>query len=153
MKICVKCNQEKKLESFPKNSSKKGGIEPYCKVCRSKYSKGKKYHLKYYKQNSEKCKKKVYATNTSIQSGVYGLFENGECLYIGESKKPYNRMIQHKTWIKNPLLEQKWNKSQPFLYLNLRQHNHIVFGIIEICDNHKEKEQYYIDIYKPLYNK
>ena len=57
MKTCIKCNIEKKLELFPKNRSKKEGIEPYCKQCRYKYYKKKKYHLVHYKRNPQKYKK------------------------------------------------------------------------------------------------
>ena len=152
MKTCIKCNIEKKLELFPKNRSKKEGIEPYCKQCRYKYYKKKKYHLVHYKRNPQKYKKAIYTQNTSIKSGVYGLFEKGVCLYIGESKKPYSRMIQHKTWIKNVETEKKWCPYQKKLYPQLRKHTHIIFGIIEECDNHKERERYYINKYKPLYN-
>ena len=152
MKECRKCKQLKIWEAFAKNRSLSDGYDNYCKPCKNEYNKSKKYHLKYYKKNTETVKKRVYKMQTSIKSGVYGLFEKGVCLYVGESKNPYSRMSTHKTWIKNIHTEEKWNPSKNNLYPKLRKHKHIIFGIIEECNNHKEREKYWIDYYQPKYN-
>jgi hypothetical protein len=69
MKICTKCNEEKKLDCFSKNKNKKDGFHTTCKKCMSNLSK------KYYKQNNQqknkyssdyyKNNKKEHITRTS----------------------------------------------------------------------------------------
>ena len=81
--------------------------------------------------------------------GVYAIYDNGECLYVGESSQLNNRISQHKTWVKNPL---STKKSIQYLYNNLSQHKHIIFGVLEETPNHKEREQYWINKLKPKYN-
>lgn len=34
MKVCYKCKEEKPFEKFSKNSSKKDGLQGYCKDCK-----------------------------------------------------------------------------------------------------------------------
>lgn len=36
-KYCTKCNEEKSLDCFSKDKSRKGGLQVYCKVCAKKY--------------------------------------------------------------------------------------------------------------------
>lgn len=47
-KFCKKCGHEKNLEEFYKDSSKKDGYRPDCKICR------KKYLRLYYQKNKKK---------------------------------------------------------------------------------------------------
>lgn len=49
-KICSKCQEEKSLESFNKQTTGKYGVESCCKKCKSVYKK------EYYKNNPEKAK-------------------------------------------------------------------------------------------------
>jgi hypothetical protein len=79
--------------------------------------------------------------------GVYGIFENQECLYVGESKQIRRRISDHKNGIKNPK-----NKLQSPLWINLGQYSNLEFKIIEETPNHKEREQYWINKLKPKYN-
>ena len=37
MKVCCKCKQEKELDAFSKNKSKKDGYNTYCRPCMSSY--------------------------------------------------------------------------------------------------------------------
>jgi hypothetical protein len=82
-------------------------------------------------------------------SGVYGIFSKGKCLYIGSSKAIYRRLIQHKTWLKNPN-----TAPNPNLYQRLQQYNCVFMGTIEnvTLENLIIKEKEYISRYNPLYN-
>jgi hypothetical protein len=86
---------------------------------------------------------------TKFGSGVYGIFSEGECLYIGSSKAIYRRLIQHKTWLKNPSIA-----PNPSLYQRLQLHSCVFMGTIENVnlENLIIKEQEYISKYNPLYN-
>lgn len=35
MKVCTKCNRELPISEFYKNSTSKGGYDPYCKECKA----------------------------------------------------------------------------------------------------------------------
>ncbi len=157
MKKCSKCSVELIVgENISPSQWKRYNYK--CKKCHYKYNKQRlqnpqnkakqKQHLtKHKEQNPDSGKYYVDKAHNKWGSGVYGIFENGKCLYVGESIKLYKRIVEHKTIIKYP--EKTY---QPKLYKALQQHNHIIFGIIEQCDNHKEREQYYINKLKPLYN-
>lgn len=158
MKICSKCNTEKPYTEFRKHSTTKDGFQSRCKICVGKASKkwykekGKtnnaSYGRKWRQENKQKAKELLYDWKYKYK-GVYGVFENGECLYVGRSKGINGRICQHKSFIKNP---ESCPKSHKKLYYKLQQHNHLVFGILEECENHKEREQHFIDMYNPMYN-
>jgi hypothetical protein len=143
-KICTKCKEEKPatLEYFSKHKKTKSGLNSWCRLCCTNKLKISKNYLS--KQNSEINYQWKYNTK-----GVYGIFENGECLYVGESKRINDRWSQHKSWIRNPEIAPESNK---LLGQYLSKHIHLIFGIIEECDNHKEKEKQYINQLKPKYN-
>ena len=163
MKTCRKCSIEKPLTEFYKNKAMKDGLQKKCKHCTLQYYQDNKQKvLQYYKDNPEVSKKavsKYYQANKekvqdTIKSwrndiqGVYSIWENGKCLYVGESRILKQRISQHKWLLKNP----EKAGSHSLLYYNLQQHTHLIFGIIEECDNHKERESVYINMYNPLYN-
>ena len=159
MKECKRCKENKSIDKYYKNKSTIDGLSFYCKSCtniRHKvYLQTKKGKIASNK-NSRKWRKEnrdyQHHLNKNYQykhKGVYGLFENGQCLYVGESIQIFGRWGYHKAGIKNPYKE---GLRQPELYKNLYTHKNIIFGIIEECDNHKEREQYWIDYYQPKYN-
>lgn len=123
-----------------------------CRKCSVELTEGVNcYSLKNKDYICKPCRLKL--TNTHLNwkkriKGVYGLFDNDNCLYVGESSIVNNRISQHKTYIKNPLGAKKIEQQ---FYFNLQNHN-ITFRILEECDNHKEREQYYINTLKPKYN-
>jgi CMP-N-acetylneuraminic acid synthetase len=144
-KCCSKCRIEKPqtTEYFGKNNSVPCGLSSWCRECTrnaikewAKTPKGKK--IKYH--HSSKWR--------NAKQGIYGIFEDNKCLYVGESSSLKYRLSFHKSAIKNPLMV----KYQRELYYNLQQHLNIDFRILEETKRHKELEGYYIDIYKPLYN-
>lgn len=163
MKTCSKCEQLLSLDNF---SKKKNSLQPWCKQCCKKQS--KIYNKQYYQNNIELCKKnnnQYYQLNTelikqqvnkiqnSIDAGVYMI----KCLingkrYIGQSVKPYRRKTEHFT---------KHQSSKSYAYNqnicnDLKQYGKqsFVFGIIEHCSPEQllEREQYYINLFKPEYN-
>jgi len=70
-KVCTKCDVEKLLEDFPKNSTRKDGHASWCKVCNSNWKKDNKEHISdynkaYIENNKEyvaELKKKNYDEN------------------------------------------------------------------------------------------
>jgi DNA-directed RNA polymerase subunit M/transcription elongation factor TFIIS len=108
----------------------------------------KEWDKKY--NNSPKAKQSYIKYSTQWGSGVYGIFENGKCLYVGESSTLKKRIDVHLYGIKKP----KSFIKKPFyytLYNNINKHNPVI-GILEETPNHKEREQYYINKLKPKYN-
>ena len=82
-------------------------------------------------------------------SGIYKITNTvtNEC-YVGSSVDVKKRWTEHKApsfWKKYPT-----NK----LYIDFQQYglDKFSFEILEKTDNLKEKEQYYIDLLKPIYN-
>tara|TARA_R110002096_G_scaffold167407_1_gene337353 strand:- start:3409 stop:3687 length:279 start_codon:yes stop_codon:yes gene_type:complete len=78
--------------------------------------------------------------------GVYGLWEDGKCLYIGSTTRMYKRWMEHRTNIKRSQCK------HTNIYPHLSKHSHIIYGMIEECDNYKEREVYYINTLSPSYN-
>ena len=134
-KACNECKVEKPFTSeyFSINKRIKSGLDGRCKNCKYKTT------------------KKWLKNPLNRKPGVYGMFENGICLYVGESKDIPRRLSQHKSWIKNPKLTLKQNNYRYKFYESLSKHN-IIFKILEKTDNHVEREQYYINKFKPIYN-
>lgn len=139
MKKCSECQETKELTEFFKNKKSPDGLEYKCKSC--KYQRTKKWYKNNLSRTIELNKKWKYKI-----AGVYAIFEKGECLYVGESKRVLDRFTDHKSGINNPKGKHKT------LYNHLTQHKHIIFGVLEETPNHKEREQYWINKLKPKYN-
>ena len=162
IKACNTCNKEKPFTSeyFSINKRIKSGLNGQCKVCKSKYLKKwysnnkehvSEYMKKWMEENYEHHQLNVKKYRYKVK-GVYGLFENGVCLYIGESTQLFGRLVSHRSCIKNPDSALSMNENRYLFYKQLSKHKHIISGILEETDNHVEREQYYINKYKPLYN-
>ena len=146
-KICNQCKEDISLSNFYKCQKAPDGYQWKCKQCQYTQHRengiGKKWYQKYkpqiIKHNREYAKQ---------GKGVYGIFSNGVCLYIGESGGLIGRLNWHKSNINSPGLDKptKWR------YDAISKHSNIVMGIIEETLNHKEQEQYYINKLNPLYN-
>ena len=159
MKKCSKCSVEKSLNNFQPRKDKKDGLASWCRECVISASykhkntpQGKKVHNESVKRFFKTSKGKIINERyqNKWDSGVYGIYDSGICLYIGESSKLVTRISKHLFLLNNPNLA---GYHKP-LYTKLNQnHKHIVIGILEQCDNHIEREQHYIDTIKPLYNK
>ena len=118
-------------EYFYKEKTAKDNLNSWCKTCYKEYTKLKRKTLEF-KQQQEKYVNKW-------GSGVYGIFENGICLYVGESKILAKRFTEHNSY--NSAIAQY-----------LKKHSNYVIGILEQTKNHLEKEKYYINKLKPKYN-
>ena len=150
-KKCSKCGKEKPatLQYFHKRLD---GLQNRCKPCLSKSDSSKKEYMKKYNKQFYtlyKDKKQKAADNWKWRkSGVYAIYEMGKCLYVGESTQLNKRISNHKYYLHNP--EAKCQT--PNLYKSIRQHTNWIIGILEETDNHVEREQFYINKLKPLYN-
>jgi len=174
MKECNKCKEPKPLSSFRKHKNTRDGLTTYCKQCLTSYvlkwqkekygTHKKKIDARYKAKHADKLKIKnrEYQKQRYIEKyedviksrykykGVYGLFSAGECLYIGESTQVRQRLNYHHCSIRNPKITKIPREIE--FYKKFANHIGIVGGIIEECDNHKEREQYWIDYYQPKYN-
>ena len=152
-KKCSKCKEEKSLVSFYKN--KKGYYGSSCKLCLKSYYKVQ--NKKYWEKNKEKIKNAPYKRINNDrwkykEPGAVYMIKNlitGQC-YIGETKEPNNRRINHFSLHKGT--DGKF--SLPKLYNDMVKYgkDYFVFGIIEYTKNHKEREKFYINKFKPYYN-
>lgn len=160
MKQCTKCNVKKPLAEFSKHKLTKGGFQSNCKVCKNKTAKNKYFNnpekaklaVKNYRHdNPEKVKQAIKKWQTSKQ-GIYEWYEGKTSLYVGKSKGLNNRINNHKWLFKNPESSKKSKHAQ--LYDSLRTHPNASIRVLEECVQEVllEREQYYIDILKPLYN-
>jgi hypothetical protein len=142
MKTCRQCGKEKPLEEFNINCSKTGRLRPYCKFCDSLRSKRDYYNNKDHKKRimKEWREKNNYVAPGNYLAnpikGVYGMFRNGICYYIGSSKNVYRR-------------RSAWVVKNSHIKLDMSKY---IWGIIEECDNYLEREKYYISVYQPKYN-
>ncbi len=150
MKKCSKCQETKELIKFYKHRSTKDRLNPSCKNCcniRNKVNAKKgKYWLK---SNRTEYAAKARAKYSYKIAGVYAIYENGECLYVGESKRVLHRWADHMSYKRNLNSKESIRNK---LYSKLTLHHHIVFGLLEETPNHKEREQYWINELKPKYN-
>jgi hypothetical protein len=143
-KTCTKCKEIKSatLEYFSKHKKTKDNLNSWCKSCANISTKNSKiYNTLYAKEVSYEWKYKF--------KGVYAIYEKGVCLYVGSSKRILDRWSQHISCINNP---SKAPKSNQQLAKQLINHKHIIFGIIEVCNDYLEKEKQYINQLKPKYN-
>jgi len=105
-----------------------------------------KHKLKY--QRSAKGKASTKRWIDSQPKGIYGIFHNDDCLYIGKSNQISNRFSKHISYLKNPNSAPK--SKQPF-YKHLQQYDYLEYRIIkETTDYSIEKD--YISQYSPSWN-
>ena len=140
MKQCKQCSEEKPLTEYYKTGK---WYLSKCKPCHKKAC--LPANRKYHKTNKGKASVKKHQTS---KQGVYGIFSNQTCLYVGESGWLNSRIPQHKANIFN-----KITAPQVELYLSIRQHDNIEIRILEETPNHKTQERIWIDYLNPLYNK
>ena len=158
-KQCSKCNEIKPVSEFNKEGKK--GLKSRCKQCHSAQTKmwsksqsGKESAKKY--QQSSKGKKAFKKCTTKYWKKISAIYkitdDNDDILYVGQSSSYNNRKNGHLSFIRNPHLSIKSKQSE--LYNALRQHSNVSINIIEECSPEVllQREQYYIDNLKPLYN-
>ena len=143
MKTCKTCNKEFELEHFNFQDKKTKRYRPYCKYCDRARAKKDYHDNREYKlvQQAEWKKRNNYKAPGGYKanpvSGVYMFInlETGE-RYIGSSKNVYRRRA---SWVvKNSHFDIEPEKC--------------IWGVLEECDNYKEREHYYIEKYNPELN-
>jgi hypothetical protein len=142
MKTCKECNKEFELEHFNFQNKKKGTLRPYCKYCDR--ARAKKDYFNNREARLASMKEWMKANNYKAPGGykvnpikgVYGMFRDGVCYYIGSSKNVFRR-------------RSSWVVKNSHLNLDMSKY---VWGIIEECSNYREREEHYISIYQPEFN-
>lgn len=113
-----------------------------------------KKNMQYKKDNPEKVKqyhnKAIKKIRKKIPAGVYGIIENKKLIYIGSSKQPYRRMIEHfsKSGSNNssisPAIESGELKREDLSFIMLEH--------INDTDDRLKRERELIRSQKPKYN-
>ena len=137
MKTCTKCNIEKPLDNF--KLRKDGYRNSWCQECKNENTRTSPIQ-KQWKVNHK----------NSIEPGVYMftcLINNKR--YIGESNKPMRRRNEHLYSITHGDNISNREMKKDMLQYGIENFK---FEILEICDNHKERELYWINKIKPEYN-
>ena len=109
----------------------------------------------YIKTRKWKSKNKEHAYNLDKKwrckrQGVYGIFSDKTCLYVGESKQLDFRISFHKAQIKNTAPSLRPNIRE--MYIRIAEHSNVEIRVLEETPNHKAQEQVWIDYLNPLYN-
>ena len=153
-KQCNQCGVDLILgENIPPSRWKRNWYQ--CRPCNNLASrklqpKKNAYMREYYKSNKQHIKL-VNKNIHSINPGVYGVYNNGELIYIGQSKIPYDRMTKHFT------------KSKKYVYSSVSQalsngelqRDNLVFKMLEFIDDaptRQAQEALLIQRHRPLYN-
>lgn len=85
MKTCTKCNQEKSLDSFNKDKTRKDGLFPHCRSCTSLY---KKVHRESHKEELEQKKREWRAKNKDKVRDYFAKYRanNREAINASQAK-------------------------------------------------------------------
>lgn len=81
--------------------------------------------------------------------GVYGIFLFGQLIYIGSSKNILQRIISHVEAAVSST-EHKDDKKKYFWMWNYS--DYVTFQVIEETEDYVNREEYYIELYKPIFN-
>ena len=81
--------------------------------------------------------------------GVYGIFLFGQLIYIGSSKNILQRIISHVEAAVSPAEHNDDRKKYSWMYSYAE---YVTFQIIEETDDYVNRENYYIELYKPIFN-
>ena len=107
-KICTKCKDEKFLEEFNKNKTRKDGYNNVCRICSNNNSK------QYYNENKEKHKKNIAKRNKKVilenRKKMYEFYKTHACVDCAETnpivlecdhKKEYKKLNNLSTMVNN----------------------------------------------------
>lgn len=78
MKHCAICDRTLPLESFPKNKTKRDGLQTYCRHCKSVYQ------AKWYQENKQAHKKTVRKRAVRLHSEFSEFKKSLRCSKCGE---------------------------------------------------------------------
>ena len=129
-KICTDCGVELNPGVNCYISMYKRGIYK-CKACKKKQSQAE--HIAYWEMPSYRQKKADYIKeyHDLDGAGVYAIYENDECIYIGESSQIKSRVTAHfskhiksnESWFQSPIPER--------LKKGLIDREHLSYDILE----------------------
>jgi hypothetical protein len=127
----------------------------HCRKCKIELIPENNWYNSFAKSNNKICVgcANKYAAPRSAKwrktgKGVYGIFFDNKCLYVGRSVKLNDRISQHKQYIKSDIPHNR----HYILYDKLKQYSNLEIKILENTSNHKEQEQYWIQKLNPKYN-
>lgn len=89
IKICASCKESKEFSDFGKNSSKKDGLQTFCKIC------CKKLNAEHYVRNKVKYKKNAVSYKKRIYSKIVDLKSNKKCVDCGNVYPHYVMDFDH----------------------------------------------------------
>ena len=81
--------------------------------------------------------------------GVYGIFLFGQLIYIGSSKNILQRIISH---VEAAVSSAENRDDRKKYYWMWNYSDYVTFDIIEPTKDYLERENYYIELYKPIFN-
>jgi hypothetical protein len=153
MKVCTKCKVGKEYSEFTKSKANKDGFQAYCKECSSLYHKKHKDKRKpYCKQYRIKNRAKIVDYHTERREkegrGVYCFFDTitKEPVYVGSG------------WISGRVEGHYYvDGSSPRFHALIKEngydrYEYRILEIIESPQSLRVREQFYIDLYKPICN-
>ena len=154
-KICTDCGVELFVgKNCYESMYKRGSYK--CKSCKRKQSKVE--HAKYWQIPSYRMRKAEFIEKylDSDGAGVYAIYENDECIYIGESAKIKSRVTAHfsKHIKKN---KSQWQSPIPKLLAEgVLNRDNLSYDILEQEDDvstRKTRETHYIQEHIAKYGK
>jgi hypothetical protein len=154
-KQCKKCQEIKPLELFSKLSKSVDGKQPNCKLCNKIVNDIKNKDIPYFKHYQQTHMSK-YQTATdkhhsTIPAAVYGIYNLGELIYIGSTKKPVKRKIEHFT----SNLSSNCSNIAPLIAQGILLRDELEFKILNFVGGlrrRRAKEKKLIKIFKPILN-
>jgi len=102
------------------------------------------YQRQYTKKHPGLREEIVANTRKTLGSGVYAIYSDDRCLYVGCSKQLYRRRFEH--------MGGAYSNSHPSLREFIQNGGTTEFRILEECDNTHERETYYIQTLQPEFN-
>lgn len=157
---CSKCGEEKSLDEFAKNSTKKGGVDSLCLDCNAKKTKkyyekypdkklesDKKYHENHEEEIKERSKKKYWETREIRLEKARDYYQDNKEV-IKEKVKNYRqtergRMVRNASNAKRRAGEKDTDITSDFIQALKEETTHC-----ELCGN--EIDSYHLDHIIPL---
>lgn len=150
-KICSKCNTEQELCFFQKDSSKKDGYRPDCKVCRKLYNtlnyhRFKDKNLEYKKNLRKSYPEKFAESEKTYRTNNPDKVKLRRKLYYENNKEKHSEYVRkrRKTDYMFKLVDNMRRRINVFLSLNSFIKKNKTFDIVgchpELLRNHIEKQ-------------
>ena len=143
MKQCNNCKENLILNTNWRVSSQKNNIYR-CNNCRN-------FDTLTWKRNNVEHTNQLASKYAYAKQGVYGIFSDNQCLYVGESTMLTSRINKHSSHLNGK--SRQHVRGQEKLYELMDAYDNKEIRILQECQNHKERELYWINKLNPLFNK